>query len=130
MRRSWGTPIRPAAISSLTFRKLGSKRRLKPTWSFTPAFGHGGQGLVDSVHIQRDRLLTEDMFSRQGRLDHHPGMGIRGGTDHDRLNGFILQQLTVIAGPDRHLQLGGHPPGGLDVHIGDGGAASHRVSGI
>jgi len=34
----WGEPTSPDSTSSRTRRKLWSKRRLKPTWNFTPAF--------------------------------------------------------------------------------------------
>ncbi len=37
MCRMQGRPIAPEATRSCTRRKAGSKRRLKPTWSLTPA---------------------------------------------------------------------------------------------
>ena len=121
MRRSWGTPDPAGGDQLPDLSETGIKTPVEAHLELYTGFGHGGQGLVDSVHIERDRLLTKDMLSRLGRLDHHPGMGIRGGTDYDRANGFILQQLTVITGCDRHFQLSGHLPGGLYVHIRDGG---------
>ena len=34
---TWGAPTAPDSTSSRILRKLWSNRRLKPTWSFTPA---------------------------------------------------------------------------------------------
>src|ERR1022692_2239420 len=99
MRNTCGWPTRPPAMVSRTFRKLGSKRRLKPTIMRMPRRATSSLiactfamersiGFSQKICFPRgvDRLLAKDLFSARGRIHDHLVVLVGRGADDYRVH--------------------------------------------
>ena len=86
-------PIAPASRRCLSERKLGSKRRLKPTNIGTLRFFHRRDAGFDLGQRQIDRLFAEDRLAGLCRGDRQIGVAAGGRSDEHCLHRGIAERF-------------------------------------
>jgi hypothetical protein len=76
--------------------------------------------LVDFCQVKGNRFLAEYKLSGSGGFLDQLGMGVGAGTDDDRFDGFIIENVMIIGGDGWNTVIGSTASGGFRLDIGNG----------